>query len=289
MPDEDQPRKMFDATKMARLIKSIEKHGVMNPLVVQDMGAGKFLLIDGERRFRASTHLKLKTVPVVINAPTDEVERLVRQFHIQEMHEAWTPVEKAMAIFKLSEKMGLTIRQLCTILNIDNRTAGHYVGLAELINKELFLKSDLPISWARDMHQLMKVLKKQYYKANEEKMTRDIEKAIEGVFIEKIIKGEIEKSADLIKIKDAVMQAPVTVNQLSQSTWTPDKLFRDTDAQAARNLRTAFNFSGYFATALRQFMADPRMTVTKTVWSRIAASHKVAKQFLEAYPYETLD
>lgn len=60
VPDAEQPRKNFDPERMADLIGSIKKHGIISPLQVQDIGNGTYLLEDGERRFRAATELGLK-------------------------------------------------------------------------------------------------------------------------------------------------------------------------------------------------------------------------------------
>ena len=81
--DENQPRKLFDVDKLAKLKKSIIKYGIINPLVVEKHGVNNYLLVDGERRFRMAKEIGLKEVPINVVSSETDTERLVRQFHIQ--------------------------------------------------------------------------------------------------------------------------------------------------------------------------------------------------------------
>lgn len=64
-PDPDQPRKTFDQAKLAELAQSIKVHGVIQPVVVKTAGP-RFMLISGERRWRAAALAQLETIPVVV-------------------------------------------------------------------------------------------------------------------------------------------------------------------------------------------------------------------------------
>ena len=65
IPNPLQPRKTFDADKLAELTESIKEHGVIQPLIVRKNGA-KYEIVAGERRWRAAKTAKLKTVPVIV-------------------------------------------------------------------------------------------------------------------------------------------------------------------------------------------------------------------------------
>lgn len=65
IPNPLQPRKTFDAAKLAELTESIKEHGVIQPLIVRKNGA-KYEIVAGERRWRAAKTAKLKTVPVIV-------------------------------------------------------------------------------------------------------------------------------------------------------------------------------------------------------------------------------
>ncbi len=121
-PDPNQPRKNFNPERLAELIASIEKYGIINPLVVEELGKGKFMLVDGERRYRAALELQLKKVPVLIHPAMEETERTIQQFHIQEQHEGWSATEKAIAVGKLADRMGISYRALAQMLALPQRT-----------------------------------------------------------------------------------------------------------------------------------------------------------------------
>src|SRR5437868_7283021 len=65
-PNAHQPRKHFDETALQELAASIKRHGVVQPLVVTPVNNGKYTLIAGERRWRASKLAGLKDVPAII-------------------------------------------------------------------------------------------------------------------------------------------------------------------------------------------------------------------------------
>lgn len=131
--DAEQPRKHFDAARLKDLMESIKKHGIMNPVVVERRKDGTFLLIDGERRYRASKEIKLKHIPAIVLDELPPTDRLIKQFHIQEQHEGWTGVEKALAMNKLSKAMGMDMRALGALLGVPSRTLNTYkIGRAHV-------------------------------------------------------------------------------------------------------------------------------------------------------------
>ena len=71
-PNPDQPRHEFDETALAELAASIAEIGIVQPITVRDMGDGSYILIAGERRWRASQIAGLATVPAYIRTVDDE-------------------------------------------------------------------------------------------------------------------------------------------------------------------------------------------------------------------------
>lgn len=105
-PNPYQPRKEFNEEKLAELASSIREYGLLQPLVVKPVG-DRFLLIAGERRWRASRMAGLTTVPVVVNDADDRslmaialVENLQR--------EDLNPLEAALAYRRLIDEFQLT-------------------------------------------------------------------------------------------------------------------------------------------------------------------------------------
>ncbi len=104
--DPDQPRQHFDDVALEELCQSVREHGLIQPLVVRQQG-DDYILIAGERRFRAATRLGLETVPVVIrDVATDEALELALIENLQ--REDLNPMEEAKAYKRLLERPGMT-------------------------------------------------------------------------------------------------------------------------------------------------------------------------------------
>lgn len=106
-PNPNQPRKHFDQEALQELADSIKVHGVIQPLVVNKLENGKFMIIAGERRWRASKLTGLEKVPVVIKNYSD---KQVKEISIIEnlQREDLNPIEAARAIKQLMEEYSLT-------------------------------------------------------------------------------------------------------------------------------------------------------------------------------------
>lgn len=109
-PDPGQPRKTFDDETLAELSASIAEHGLLQPIAVRPKPSGGYLIVVGERRWRASRMAGLTEVPVIVKDVTDEqamelalVENLQR--------EDLDPVEEAAGIRELMTRCDLTQEQ----------------------------------------------------------------------------------------------------------------------------------------------------------------------------------
>ncbi len=106
----NQPRKVFDQTALNELADSIAKHGVIMPIIVNKSG-DRYMIIAGERRFRASKIAGLKEVPVIIKNYT---ERQIKEISLIEnlQREDLNPIEAATAMRSLMDDYGLTQEDL---------------------------------------------------------------------------------------------------------------------------------------------------------------------------------
>ena len=109
-PDPGQPRKTFNDETLAELSASIAEHGLLQPIAVRPKPSGGYLIVAGERRWRASRMAGLTEVPVIVKDVTDEqamelalVENLQR--------EDLDPVEEAAGIRELMTRCDLTQEQ----------------------------------------------------------------------------------------------------------------------------------------------------------------------------------
>lgn len=106
-PNPNQPRKHFDETALQELASSIRMHGVIQPLVLNKQDDGNYLIIAGERRWRASRLAGRSSVPAVVKNFTD---RQIKEISLIEnlQREDLNPIEAARAIKHLMEEYGLT-------------------------------------------------------------------------------------------------------------------------------------------------------------------------------------
>jgi ParB family chromosome partitioning protein len=109
-PNPQQPRSRFDAHDLQELAASILANGVVQPIVVRPH-AGRFQIVAGERRWRASQQAGLRRVPVVVkNIPDDKLLEIALVENIQRRE--LNPIEEAKAYRKLIDSIGLTQEQV---------------------------------------------------------------------------------------------------------------------------------------------------------------------------------
>lgn len=106
VPTEAQPRQSFNDDTIKELAESIEKNGLLQPIVVRPMANGKYQIIAGERRYRAFKKLGKSMIPAIVRDYEDEeVDKLQLVENVQ--REDLNPYDEAIAYLKLKEKYGL--------------------------------------------------------------------------------------------------------------------------------------------------------------------------------------
>jgi ParB family chromosome partitioning protein len=130
-PSRAQPRQTFDARLLDQLAASIKEQGVVQPLVVRTTKGGDYVLVVGERRWRAAQKAGLREVPVVIR---DVSERAAFELALVEnIHRAdLDPIEEAQAYHRLLNDHGYTQEQLATRLGRDRTTITNTLRLLKL-------------------------------------------------------------------------------------------------------------------------------------------------------------
>ena len=112
VPDPEQPRRHFDETGLAELTESIKVHGVLQPIVVT-AHEGKYQIVAGERRYRASTLAGLKTIPALVRTLTGQHKlelALIENIQRRDLN----PIETATAYAKLRDQFNLSLEQIGT-------------------------------------------------------------------------------------------------------------------------------------------------------------------------------
>lgn len=110
-PNPKQPRTVFDEEQLTELALSIKEVGLLQPPVVRSIGNGKYQLIMGERRFRASKLAGLKSIPVIIRQTPDD--QLLREALVENIHRSQlNPLEEGAAYQQLLNDFGYTHDEL---------------------------------------------------------------------------------------------------------------------------------------------------------------------------------
>lgn len=131
LPNPDQPRRNFDEDQLRELADSIKQYGVLQPLLVSPKGAGKYVLIAGERRWRAAAMADLKKVPVVVRT-SEELEQLEISIIENIQRVDLSPLEQAQAINRLNELFKVSLDDIAKRLGKAPSTIANIVRLLQL-------------------------------------------------------------------------------------------------------------------------------------------------------------
>jgi ParB family chromosome partitioning protein len=106
-PNPRQPRQVFDEEAMAELVHSIREIGLLQPVVVRQVGVDKYELVMGERRLRATQEAGLRTIPAIVRDTSDDA--LLRDALLENLHRTQlNPLEEAAAYQQMLDDFGCT-------------------------------------------------------------------------------------------------------------------------------------------------------------------------------------
>ena len=134
-PNPEQPRKHFDDDSLAGLADSIRRHGVLQPLLVSEDGAGRYLVIAGERRWRAARAAGLKTVPAVIRERLGARDELALALVENLQRLDLSALEEARAFEHLRSEHGLSQAEIAKQVGMDRSTVANALRLLGLPEK----------------------------------------------------------------------------------------------------------------------------------------------------------
>ncbi len=127
----NQPRSHFDADALTELATSIRELGVISPITLRKNDDGTYLIIAGERRFRASKLVGLKTIPAYVKTAADEqVMEMALIENIQ--REDLNAIEIALTFYRLMEEYKLTQERLSERVGKKRATIANYLRLLRL-------------------------------------------------------------------------------------------------------------------------------------------------------------
>lgn len=154
-PDPEQPRKHFDRESLDELAASLKEKGILQTLTVRPdpSHAGRFLVVAGERRWRAAGLIGLKELPCIIRTHPDHQEiALIENLQREDL----TALEEAEALFKLKTAKGYTDKQLAHVIGKSRVSVTESLSLNELPER---IKTTCRASDTWSKSQLLQVLR----------------------------------------------------------------------------------------------------------------------------------
>jgi ParB family chromosome partitioning protein len=127
----DQPRHDFDAEALEELAQSIKEHGVISPITLRKNASNNYMIIAGERRYRASKMAGLETIPAYVRTAKDEQ---VMEWALIEniQREDLNAIEIALAYQKLMDDHELTQEKMADRVGKKRATVANYLRLLKL-------------------------------------------------------------------------------------------------------------------------------------------------------------
>src|SRR5699024_10828733 len=129
-PNQDQPRRVFDEEKIKILSESIKNYGVLQPIVLKPDDKGKYMIIAGERRYRASKLARKRDIPAVIkDIPMKDIMEIALIENLQ--REELNPIEEALAYRSLIKSYEVTQEEISEAVG---KSRQHITNTVKLLN-----------------------------------------------------------------------------------------------------------------------------------------------------------
>lgn len=130
-PNPKQPRSVFDEESLAELVHSIREFGLMQPIVVRSIEGGKYELVMGERRWRASQEAGLDSIPAIVRETADDA--MLRDALLENIHRVQlNPLEEAAAYQQLLEEFDVTHEELAAKIGRSRPVVTNMIRLLKL-------------------------------------------------------------------------------------------------------------------------------------------------------------
>ncbi len=214
--DKDQPRRnLGEKYDEKRLRTSINDYGIEEPVKVSEVHPGRYVIMDGHRRFTCAKELGLKTVPCRIYPGMAEGEFEARRYQMQNNRKPWKPLERAQSINRIRTGMGFkTLKDLAEFLYASPSSIGYSLALRDVRvdYTDLMEKYQLNQSYRTEFVKLKDKLRKI--------RTFEVDQIVEIIF-EKAKVGVIKNAKELRVLKHAFLRATGNASELYQFLKNP--------------------------------------------------------------------
>ncbi len=223
-PNPNQPRKTFDPDALAELSASIKAQGILQPVLVEEIADEVYVIVAGERRYRAAKLAGLRTIPCIVRSFTD-LQRMEVSLIENIQRENLNPVEEARAYSYLLTQAGIKQEELAQKVGKGRSTITNSVRLLNLPEK------------------MLDALEKGYFTSGHARALLSVENpADQEVLFSKIIDDDLSVrqaealAADLNKGKRAINKLPFE-SQPQDSTKAPEILYLEEKFLSATGCR----------------------------------------------------
>jgi len=247
-PNPDNPRLIFQEDEMQDLMDSIRTIGIKVPVSLYEEG-DKFVLIDGERRWRCAKRLNLKVIPAIAQPKPTRLENILMMFNIHNVRVAWDPM--AMAV-KLGEVQALLqkegkpastkalsaitgvptagIRRAMDLLDLPQKYQSMLLKEAEKPRSEQRIKADLFIEIYKSLHAVERHAPEVLSAVTEATYIESMVQKYLGGIIDNVVSfREVSKiaRAELAGV-DKQAAIPVLVRLVKEADYSVKDAYRDT-------------------------------------------------------------
>lgn len=197
-PNPDQPRTYFKQEEIEELATSIERDGLLQPILVRSIAKGRYQIIAGERRWQACKSLGLKTVPIRIKeADDDKALELALIENIQRSD--LNPIEEAYGYRRLMERQNMTQSEVAQAVSKGRSTIANSLRLLELPEdaQQLLFEEKISAGHARA---ILSIPSKEGRQKLTDKMVQEKISVREAETLARLFSGKQEKGEATVRV-----------------------------------------------------------------------------------------
>jgi len=259
-PNPENPRQIFRPAADERLAESIDTSGVLVPVYVYRKD-DKYVLIDGERRWRQAQHLGLETIPALVRAAAPEAtENIVEMFNIHLVRAQWEDMPTAIALGKVIDRTKVTdLDELKKLTGLSKEKIKDYQLILDLPKRyQDAIREGLPMNFFVELEEnVIRPLARQRPVLYSQ-FTAD---TIRDSFLAKRDAGNLPDIVDLRKMRPIIKQAADDAGGL-ESESRLDAVVKDLISNPARSIDETFTDVALAAVELDRLAAAARSMIS---------------------------